>query len=109
MADPGPGAGDGAAEPIGSLAQETAKLLRALAAERMSTSHTTGDAARDGAGVTPGEHVCTTGWCPVCQVVGYLHEHPELIEQLTETVTDAAIQIGRAVREVLDKTLPPDR
>jgi hypothetical protein len=53
-------------------------------------------------------HVCTTGWCPICQVVGYVQDHPELVEQVTETVTDAAIQVGRVVRDFLDKTIPPE-
>jgi hypothetical protein len=92
-------------EPVGSLAQETVKLLRALAAERMRTSDET--AAEPGPATS--EHICTTGWCPICQVVGYVHDHPELVEQVTETVTDAAVQVGRAVREFLDKTLPPER
>lgn len=105
MTDPDSGASNGASEPVGSLAQETARLLRALAAERMNI----GNAANEASAAATRDHVCTTGWCPICQVVGYLHEHPELIEQLTETVSDAAIQIGRAVREVLDKTLPPER
>jgi len=106
VADSEAGAGNGASEPVGSLAQETAKLLRALAAERMNIGHAADEA---GAATPTRDHVCTTGWCPICQVVGYLHEHPELIEQLTDAVSDAAIQIGRAVREVLDKTLPPER
>jgi hypothetical protein len=105
VTDPESGAANGASEPVGSLAQETAKLLRALAAERMNLGHAVSEAST----APTSDHVCTTGWCPICQVVGYLHEHPELIEQLTETVTDAAVQIGRAVREVLDKTLPPER
>jgi hypothetical protein len=68
---------------VGSLGQETIKLLRST-------------------------HVCTTGWCPICQVVGYVHDHPELVEQVTETVTDAAIQVGRVIRDFLDKTMPPE-
>jgi hypothetical protein len=84
-------------ESVGSLAQETARLLHALAAEARRP------AADDQAGL--GEHVCTTGWCPICQVVGYVHEHPEVVEQ----VTDAAAQLGRAVREMLERAVPPDR
>lgn len=87
-------------EPIGSLAQETAKLLRALAAEGLRGVEAPAEAT--------GEHICTTGWCPICQVVGFVHEHPELVEQVTDTVTEAAVQIGRAVREFLDKTMPPE-
>jgi hypothetical protein len=95
-----------AEEPVGSLAQEAAKLFRAIAAERLKL-------VDDGATTQPdqgpaGEHVCTTGWCPICQVVGYLEDHPELVEQVTETVTDAALQVGRALRDFLDKTMPPD-
>jgi len=113
-----------AEEPIGSLAQETAKLLRAIAAERVklvgderSTTDHDGadDAAHQGLGHQTaghgesGEHICTTGWCPICQVVGYLQDHPEMVEQVTDTVTDAALQIGRALRDFLDKTMPPDQ
>jgi hypothetical protein len=104
-----------AEEPIGSLAQETAKLLRAIAAERLKVADDTASHVRPQAdpGETqhhaqPGEHVCTTGWCPICQVVGYVQEHPELVEQITDVVTDAALQIGRAMRDFLDKTMPPE-
>ena len=84
-------------ESVGSLAQETAKLLHALAAE----------ARRPAADGEPadGGHVCTTGWCPICQVVGYVHDHPEVVEQ----VTDAAVEFGRSLREMLERAVPPDR
>jgi hypothetical protein len=93
-------------EAVGSLAQETARLLHALAAEaRKPAADGTGtaDAGADGmsAGATAGEHVCTTGWCPICQVVGFVHEHPEVVEQ----VTDAAVQLGRTVRDMLEQSL----
>ncbi len=84
-------------EAVGSLAQETARLLHALAAEARRPSD------EEGAAAASGEHVCTTGWCPICQVVGYVHDHPEVVEQ----VTDAAVQFGRTVRDVLERTLPP--
>jgi hypothetical protein len=96
-----------AEEPVGSLAQEAAKLFRAIAAERLKLVED--DAATHQASGEPaGEHVCTTGWCPICQVVGYLEDHPEMVEQVTDTVTDAALQIGRALRDFLDKTMPPE-
>lgn len=102
---------------VGSLGQETVKLIRAIAAERLRAAESTsGDTAEsveaESGGSEPGgagTHVCTTGWCPICQVVGYVSDHPELVEQLTETVTDAAIQVGRVVRDFLDKTIPPDK
>ena len=84
-------------ESVGSLAQETARLLHALAAEARRP-------AADGEPADRG-HVCTTGWCPICQVVGYVHDHPEVVEQ----VTDAAVEFGRSLREVLERAVPPDR
>jgi hypothetical protein len=84
-------------ENVGSLAQETAKLLHALAAEARRP-------ASDGE-PADGGHVCTTGWCPICQVVGYVHDHPEVVEQ----VTDAAVEFGRSLRDMLERAVPPDR
>ena len=84
-------------ESVGSLAQETARLLHALAAEARCP-------AADGE-PADGGHVCTTGWCPICQVVGYVHDHPEVVEQ----VTDAAVEFGRSLREMLERAVPPDR
>ena len=84
-------------ESVGSLAQETAKLLHALAAEARRP-------AADGEAADAG-HVCSTGWCPICQVVGYVHDHPEVVEQ----VTDAAVEFGRSLREMLERAVPLDR
>ncbi len=103
-------------DPIGSLGQETVKLFRAIAAERMRSHGSSGDPAdldtdptADTAAPEATEHVCTTGWCPICQLVGYVQDHPELVDQVTETVTDAAIQVGRVLRDFLDKTVPPEK
>ena len=99
-------------DPIGSLGQETIKLIRAIAAERLRAQDGTTDLTdpmADAATPVESTHVCTTGWCPICQVVGYVQDHPELVEQVTDTVTDAAIQIGRVVRDFLDKTMPPEK
>ena len=103
MADGAHPSGD---ETIGSLGQETIKLLRAIAAERMRTQDVANHANDPTAEPT---HVCTTGWCPICQVVGYIQDHPELVEQVTDTVADAAVQVGRVVRDFLDKTIPPEK
>jgi hypothetical protein len=92
-----PGTTGGASDDaVGSLAQETARLLHALAAEARRSPSDHGLTGRD-------EHVCTTGWCPICQVVGFVHDHPEVVEQ----VTDAAILLGRTVREMVERNLPP--
>ena len=109
MADGTHAAGDDA---IGSLGQETIKLLRAIAAERLraqdGSTDLTNETTEPGAPLE-GTHVCTTGWCPICQVVGYVQDHPEVVDQVTETVTDAAIQVGRVIRDFLDKTIPPEK
>jgi len=106
------GADSAGDETIGSLGQETIKLLRALAAERLR-SHDDGpadpDLTADPATPVGSTHVCTTGWCPICQVVGYVQDHPEMVDQVAETVTDAAIQVGRVIRDFLDKTIPPEK
>ena len=100
---------------IGTLGQETIKLIRAIAAERMRAQNDSADAtdqadlAAESATPAASTHVCTTGWCPICQVVGYVQDHPELVEQVTDTVTDAAIQVGRVIRDFLDKTIPPEQ
>jgi hypothetical protein len=110
------GATSPADDPIGSLGQETVKLFRAIAAERMRSHDSSGDPAdldtdltADTAAPDATVHVCTTGWCPICQLVGYVQDHPELVDQVTETVTDAAIQVGRVLRDFLDKTVPPEK
>lgn len=77
-------------ESVGSLGEEAVRLLRAFAASGVAESHD--DATAAGAA-----HVCTTTWCPVCQVVGFVKEHPEVVEQ----VADSAIQMVRSVRDVL--------
>jgi len=105
------GASPSGDDTIGSLGQETIKLLRAIAVERMRTQSGSSDAAdlaAEPATPVAGTHVCTTGWCPICQVVGYVQDHPELVDQVAETVTDAAIQVGRVIRDFLDKTIPPE-
>jgi hypothetical protein len=96
VAEPG-SAGRDPDDAVGSLAQETARLLHALAEEARRGPSESGLADSEG-------HVCTTGWCPICQVVGFVHEHPEVVEQ----VTDAAVQLGRTVRDMIERNLPPD-
>jgi len=109
-ADPS-GADLSADDTLGSLGQETIKLLRALAAERLRSHDgpTDPDLTADPATPAGSTHVCTTGWCPICQVVGYVQDHPEMVDQVAETVTDAAIQVGRVIRDFLDKTIPPEK
>jgi len=73
-------------EPVGSIAEEAFKLFRAVAPP-----------AADGAA----GHVCSTTWCPVCQVVGFVREHPEAIA----SVTQSASALARSLRELVDTAL----
>jgi hypothetical protein len=79
---------------VGSLAQETARLLHALASDARR-------APAEGEPADVATHVCTTGWCPICQVVGFVHENPDVVEQ----VTDAAAELARTVRDMLERAL----
>mgnify|MGYP003420086606 CR=1 FL=1 len=73
---------------VGSLAEETLKLLSALG---MSGTHS-------------GEKVtCPHGWCPVCRFVEYVTNTPELAEDATE----ALAKVTSSVMELI-KVLHPD-
>ncbi len=89
--DPADGAGPGGVdeEEVGTLGEETAKLLRVLAQTRQERED--GDRAAAG-------HVCSTGWCPVCRVVGYVREHPEVVEDMAS----AAVQFATSLRTVVE-------
>lgn len=82
------------AEPVGSVAEEAFKLFRALTVSPPAAD----DGARQGA-----EHVCSTAWCPVCQIVGFVRENPEAVA----SVTSSAADLARSVRELLDTALAP--
>lgn len=88
-----------AEDAVGSLGQETLKLLRALASEATGPHD---DETAEQAG--PGGHVCSTGWCPVCQVVGYVKANPEVVEE----VGAAAAHLARTVRDAFDAALRQD-
>ncbi|MET0467585.1 MAG: hypothetical protein ABW075_09180 [Aeromicrobium sp.] len=76
-------------EPVGSLAEEAFKLFRAV-----SPGGAVGDTA---------EHVCSTAWCPVCQVVGFVRENPEAID----TVRQSAVGLARSLRDLVDAAFTP--
>lgn len=68
-------------EPIGSMAEEAYKLLRSV----------TGDNSGETA------HVCTATWCPVCQVVGYFRDNPEVLAQVSASAAAAIRTLRDAV------------
>ena len=89
---------------VGSLGQETLKLLRALAVDTESVAGALRDAP-DPDGPDPdaearsgSQHVCTTSWCPVCQVVGFVKDNPEGVEE----VALAALHLARTVRDAFE-------
>ena len=79
-------------EPVGSVAEEAFKLFRAMA----SQSHA---AATD----DDTTHTCTTTWCPVCQVAGFVRENPDALAKVSES----AAQLTRSLRELIDTALTP--
>jgi hypothetical protein len=48
-------------------------------------------------------HVCTTTWCPVCQVAGFVRDNPEALA----SVSASAAQLTRSLRELIDTALTP--
>lgn len=82
---------------MGSLGQETLKLLRALAVDADTTAPRRNDAGSPDADA----HVCTTSWCPVCQVVGFVKTNPDVVEE----VAVAALHLARTVRDAFETAL----
>lgn len=88
------GAGSGQqddSEAVGSITEEAFRLFRAVAA---------GTGSDD---APPSEHVCSTGWCPVCQVVGFVRENPEAVT----AVTHSAVAFAQSLRDLVDVALAP--
>ena len=84
-------AGSAASDPVGSVAEEAFKLFRAMASQPKAE---TDDSA---------SHVCTTSWCPVCQVAGFVRDNPEALAKVSES----AAQLTRSLRELIDTALTP--
>lgn len=86
-------------EPVGSLAEEAARLLAAVVAGNRGDIGTDEPAAAaTGDGATT--HACTHGWCPLCQAADYLQEHPEVVTQ----VLVAGAELIKVVRDAVEKT-----
>lgn len=71
---------------IGSVAEEAMKLVYALTTNNGSDSE-------------KAEHVCTNGWCPLCQMVNYVREHPEAIEKVTQSAADLARSVLNLIEQ----------
>ena len=84
-------------EPVGTLAEEDARLLAAVVAGNRGDVGTD-EATASGAGAAT--HACTHGWCPLCQAADYLQEHPEVVTQ----VLVAGAELIKVVRDAVEKT-----
>ncbi|MGA8987751.1 hypothetical protein [Aeromicrobium sp.] len=87
MSDP-----NSSTEPVGSIAEEAFRLFRTMTASPAAHS-TTGEST----------HVCTATWCPVCQVVGFVHDNPDALAKVSES----AAVLTRSLRELIDTALKP--
>lgn len=92
------------AEPVGSVAEEAFKLFQALTvpSPEAEQAEQAEQAAPDDA-PDADEHSCSTSWCPVCQIAGFVREHPEAVASVTRSAADLA----RSVRELIDSALTP--
>lgn len=86
------------AESVGSVAEEAVKLFRALTVPPPAAGESTEESAHERS-----DHVCSTAWCPVCGMVGFVRDNPEAIASVTRSATDLA----RSVRDLLDTALAP--
>lgn len=84
-------------EEVGSIAHEAFKLFRAV------SGGPDGAAAADVDGSATDQHVCSTSWCPVCQVVGFVRNNPEALD----AVTHSATAFVRSLRDLVDVALAP--
>ena len=91
MSEHGSSASSAASDPVGSVAEEAFKLFRAMAAPQQPQ------------GGDHGPHVCTTTWCPVCQVAGFVRDNPEALAKVSES----AAQLTRSLRELIDTAMTP--
>lgn len=101
--------GDG----VGTLAEETAKLLSALAAQHTDDPHVntfqeghacvdSPEAEESGAkstqdSATEKSRRCAYSWCPLCYAADSIRENPDVVEQ----VADSAIALFTAIKQAV--------
>jgi hypothetical protein len=89
-------------EPIGSITEEAFKLFRAMNAPRTPSAEDAAAGNAEGDEASP--HVCTATWCPVCQLVGFVQNNPEVVAQ----VSQSAATLARSLRDLFDAALTPE-
>lgn len=87
-----------AEEPVGSLAEEAARLLAAVVTGGRADVGT--EDASTVADEGTSSHRCTHGWCPLCQAADYVQDHPEVVTQ----VLVAGAELLKVVRDAVEKT-----
>lgn len=88
MTEHGANADSAHSDRVGSVAEEAFKLFRAMATPPQASGE---------------HHACTTTWCPVCQVAGFVRDNPEALVK----VSDSAAQLARSLRELIETALTP--
>jgi hypothetical protein len=92
------------AEPVGSVAQEAFKLFRAVSTQGLGGSSGDEHASHAPHDQSAPDHACSTSWCPVCQVVGFVRDNPDAIASVTRSATDLA----RSLRDLVETALTPE-
>ena len=92
-----------AEEPVGTVADEAAKLFAAL--HTWAGEHTAGERSTGEPGEPAGQpDECR--WCPICQLVRYAKAtSPDVRDHLTQ----AGLSIVLAIKAVLEESDPPTR
>ena len=76
------------------MGEEALRLIRALSQTRSetATSAATGE-----------PHACPTGWCPICQVAGFVRDNPEVIDRVTASAGSLLV----AMRDLVEAAIKP--
>lgn len=82
-------------DPVGSIAEETMKLVRALAAQTAGDDDASADHSH--------EHASTCTWCPLCRFVNAMRDNPEAVENVTAT----AAALAHSIKSLLDAATSP--
>lgn len=93
------------AEEVGSIGEEAWKLWGALSSSEHVATAAQRDvsAAHESAAGSDELHSCPTGWCPICQVVGLVREHPEAVARLGAS----AASLLHSIRDLMSTPQDP--
>lgn len=93
-------------EPVGTLAEEAAKLLAAVHVWAGDSGSAAGEAPEETATATGDTHPAECQWCPVCRLVRMAKTaSPDVREHLSQ----AAVSLALAVKGMLDDPVTTPR